>query len=459
MRLSFNGAAGMVTGSCYLLEAAGEKILIDCGMFQGSKETTRLNYEPFRFDPKSIDFLLLTHAHIDHSGLIPKLVKEGFRGKIIATPPTVDLAKIMLEDSAHVSMDDTYHENKRRERMGLAPRAPLYTVEDVRSSMRFFRKTAYDAPYKINDRIIVSFRDAGHIIGSSIIELWAIEDGETKKAVFSGDLGQWNTPIVKDPTLIEEADYVVVESTYGDRKHEDSGIREDLLAKEVRDAYRRGGKLMIPSFAVERTQELLYHLHRLVRDGKFPGEKVFLDSPLAIDATEVFKKNRDYLSPALQKEFRDAFTFDRLQYLRSVRDSQTMNDYEGPCIIIAGSGMCNAGRIRYHLKYNLWKPENTLLFVGYQAQGTLGRVILDGAKMVRMMGLEVAVEAKVSRIDSFSSHADKDELLKWMAGFRKKPKKVFIVHGETPSSEAFGAALKAKGFRTQIPAIGDMVEL
>lgn len=459
MRLTFNGAARIVTGSCYLLEADGEKILIDCGMFQGSKDINRLNYEPFDFDPKKISFLLLTHAHIDHSGLIPKLVKEGFRGRIIATPPTVDLAKIMLLDAAHVNMDDTKHENKRREREGLPPREPLYTDDDVKASYKFFRSVHYDAPFKLNDRLLMTFRDAGHILGSAIIELWASEDGDSTKMVFSGDLGQWDTPIVCDPTIIEEADYVLVESTYGDRLHEDTGIREDLLEKEVRSAYSKGGKLMIPSFAVERTQELLYYFHRLAREGRLPAEKVFLDSPLAIDATEVFKKNRDYLSPDVRKEFKDPFTFDRLQNLKSVQDSQMLNDYDEPCVIIAGSGMCNAGRIRYHLKYNLWKPENTLLFVGYQAEGTLGRVILEGAKMVRMMGLEIAVKAKISEIESFSAHADKKELLKWVKGFKKKPKKVFIVHGEEPSSLAFEAKLKSEGFRTHVPRMNETVEL
>ena len=459
MRLTFNGAARMVTGSCYLLETDGEKILIDCGMFQGSKEINKLNYEPFDFDPKKISFLLLTHAHIDHSGLIPKLVNEGFRGRIIATPPTVDLAKIMLLDAAHVNMDDTKHENKRREREGLPPREPLFTDEDVKSSYKFFRAVGYDAPFKLNDRLLMTFRDAGHILGSAIIELWASEEGGSTKMVFSGDLGQWDTPIVCDPTIIEEADYVFVESTYGDRVHEDTGIREDLLEKEVRSAYSKGGKLMIPSFAVERTQELLYYFHRLAREGRLPAEKVFLDSPLAIDATEVFKKNRDYLSPDVRKEFKDPFTFDRLQNLKSVQDSQMMNDYDEPCVIIAGSGMCNAGRIRYHLKYNLWKPENTLLFVGYQAQGTLGRVILEGAKMVRMMGLEIAVKAKISEIESFSAHADKKQLLRWVKGFKKKPKKVFIVHGEEPASLAFEAKLKDEGFRTHVPKMNETIEL
>jgi len=459
MRLTFNGAARIVTGSCYLLEAAGEKILIDCGMFQGSKEVTGLNYQSFRFNPKEISHLLLTHAHIDHSGLIPKLVREGFRGKIIATKPTVDLVKVMLEDAAHVNEDETLHENKRRLRVGLPPRNPLYTLEDVKASFKFFSPVGYDAQIRISDRFAATFRNAGHILGSSIIELEATESGETTKVVFSGDLGQWGTPLLNDPTIIEEADYVLVESTYGDRVHEDTGIRQNLLGQEVKDTYSKGGKLMIPSFAVERTQELLYYFHRLVSEGDFPAETVFLDSPLAINATEVFKKNMDYFSPSLRKEFKNPFTFSGLKYLKSAQDSQTLNDYEKPCVIIAGNGMCTAGRIRYHLKYNLWKSQNTLLFVGYQAEGSLGRVILDGSKMVRMMGMEVAVNAKVDKIESFSSHSDKNELLKWVKGFGKKPKRVFVVHGEEPSSEAFASTLGQNGFKTLVPELGQSVAL
>ncbi|MFH1785113.1 MAG: MBL fold metallo-hydrolase [Candidatus Micrarchaeota archaeon] len=458
MKLTFNGAAQMVTGSCYLLEAAGQKILIDCGMFQGTKDITRLNYEPFRFNPKEISYLLLTHAHIDHSGLIPKLVKEGFRGKIIATPPTVDLAKIMLEDSAHVNEDDTFLENKRRLRLGLAPRNPLYTLDDVNTASNLFKSLGYDKSYTINKTFRMIFRNAGHIFGSAIIELWVTENNKTTKIVFSGDLGQWNTPIVSNPTLIEEADFVLVESTYGDRTHGVSGIRGDLLLNVVKETFNSNGKLMIPSFAVERTQELLFYLHQEIRDGKFPSQKIFLDSPLAIAVTEIFKKHLSYASPELKKEFSNPFSFKQLQYLKTAKESRRMNDYGQPCIIIAGSGMCTAGRIRHHLKHNLWNSKNTLLFVGYQAEGTLGRVILDGAEVVRMMGIEVAVEAKVKKIDSFSSHADATELVKWVGGFKNNPK-IFVVHGEVASTQALSTNLKNKGFRTHIPKFGSTVEL
>jgi metallo-beta-lactamase family protein len=459
MKLTFNGAAGMVTGSCYLLEAAGERILIDCGMFQGSKEITRLNYEPFPFDPKTITCLLLTHAHIDHSGLIPKLVKKGFRGKIITTPPSVDLAEIMLEDAANVNKDETIHENKRRIRLGLEPRKPLYDMNDVKMTVGLFYKVEYDSPYAITKSLFATFRNAGHILGSSIIELTVKEAGKTTKIVFSGDLGPGESPVVGNPEVIENADFLIMESTYGNRPHDNTTMSEGLFSKEVLDTYQRGGMLMIPSFAVERTQELLYYLHRMERDRKMPEEMVFLDSPLAIEATKVFNKNMKYFSSKLKKEFQVPFTFKKLKFLKSVAESQTINDYAKPCIIIAGSGMCTSGRIRYHLKHHLWNSKNTVLFVGYQAEGTLGRYILEGAKMVRMMGIEVAVNAKVSHINSFSSHADGTGLVTWIRGFKSKPKKVFIVHGETNSAKGLESELIKLGFSTHIAKLGESVTL
>ena len=459
MRLSFHGAAGVVTGSCYLLETANSRVLVDCGMFQGSKNVTRLNYEPFNFDASKIQYLLLTHAHIDHSGLIPKLVKHGFRGRIFATRPTVDLAKIMLEDSANIAVQDTEHENKRRLRAGLPPRKPLYGLPEVKAACKLFTAKEYDARFDLTNGIAVRFQDAGHILGSAIVEVWVTEAGKTNKIVFSGDLGQTNTPIVPDPTPINDADFVVVESTYGDRLHADSGIREELFAKEVNDTFKKGGKLMIPSFAIERTQELLYYLKRMERDKRLPAEKVFLDSPLAIKATEVFKKNMAYAEPELKQEFSDPFNLRQLTYLKSTQESKSLNEYKRPCIIIAGSGMCTAGRIRHHLKHNLWKPENTVLFVGYQAEGTLGRLILEGAKTVRMMGTEVAVKSRVSRMESFSSHADSRELLNWMTNFTKTPKKVFVTHGEPDAANALAAKLNALGFKTYIPALYEQTEI
>lgn len=459
MKLTFYGAAGMVTGSCYLLEAAGKRILIDCGMFQGPKEITRLNYKKFRFDPASISCLLLTHAHIDHCGLIPKLVREGFRGSVIATPPTVDLAKIMLEDSASVNKEETIQENRRRQREGLPPRKPLYTHEDVKRCLHFFRKLDYGKVLSLGERVRMRFRNAGHILGSAVIEISADEHGKSTRIVFSGDLGQGGTPIVEDPEVIEEADYVLVESTYGSRQRGHVSTRQHLLHKEVQDTYRRGGMLMIPSFAVERTQEIIYYLHRMHRDGQLPQEFVFLDSPLAIEATRVFNMHMEYFSPALKKEFHTPFIFRKLKFLKTIEDSQTLNDYRRPCIIIAGNGMCSAGRIKFHIKHHIWDHRNTLLFVGYQAEGTLGRIILDGAKKVHLMGMEVAVKAKISHIDSFSSHIEAEGVVKWLSSIRKKPKKVFLVHGEEGSAKELEARLRRVGYKTHIPRLGETVAL
>jgi metallo-beta-lactamase family protein len=365
----------------------------------------------------------------------------------------------MLEDSAQVNEDDTMHENKRRLRMGLPPREPLYALRDVKASFGLFTPVIYDSPYAINNAMRMTFRNAGHILGSAIIELSVTEAGKTRKLVFSGDLGQWDTPLLDQPTLITDADYVLMESTYGNRLHGSVKTRGDLLSEVVRETFGKGGKLLIPSFAVERTQELLYYLHRLARDRELPAESVFLDSPLAIDATRVFTRNMRYFSQGLRDEFKDPFGFRNLKCLRTAQDSQTMNEYAKPCMIIAGNGMCTGGRIRYHLKYHLWKPQNTLLFVGYQAQGSLGRVILDGAETVKMMGLEVAVKADVRQIDSFSSHADSKELVRWACGFRDKPKKVFIVHGEETSSLGLEKTLKGLGFDTHVPVLGETVAL
>jgi len=458
MKLTFCGAAKIVTGSCYLLESGNTKALVDCGMFQGTKEITRHNYEPFRFDPPAISHVFLTHAHIDHSGLIPKLVAEGFRGKILATSATIDLCRIMLQDSAEVQKVESEEENKRREHDGLRPRQPLYTTQEVAVAMPLFEKVEYGRLYSMGPNLQVRFVDAGHIIGSSSIEVYYTEGRETKKVVFSGDIGQWDVPIIHDPTLIDEADYVVMESTYGDRLHEDLQRRDDQLLEVVKEAYRKRGKLLIPSFAVERTQELLYAFHKLFHANRMPDEKVFLDSPLAIKATDVFAEHREFYDREAYK-FEDPFSFPNLVYTSSVEESKQLNTYDRPCVIIAGNGMATGGRIRHHFRHGLADPRNTVLFVGYQAEGTTGREILEGAKKVRMMGLSIDVRADIKRIDSFSAHADYEELLKWINGFKKKPEKVFLCHGEEGSAEAFAKKLKKQNFKAHIPNIGESAEI
>ncbi len=449
MKLTFCGATRIVTGSCHLLEAWDAKVLVDCGMFQGSKDITRLNYEPFPFDPKEISHVFLTHAHIDHSGLLPKLYKHGFRGKIICTHATKDLCAIMLEDAAHMQELETRKENQRRELDDLPPRTPLYSLSDAQAVMRFFYTVNYNERYRALKNIEVRFRDAGHILGSAIVEMWAINGGGQKKIVFSGDLGQWDNPIVRDPELIDEADYVVIESTYGDRLHENIEEREALLLQYAKEAHRNGGKLLVPSFAVERTQEILYSIKKLEKT-KFPKERIYLDSPLAIKATKVFSTHRECYDKEAAKN-PDPFNPKNLILTQSVKDSKKINNYDMPCMVIAGSGMCTGGRIRHHLYNNAKDPRTTILFVGYQAQGTPGRKILSGDKMIKMMGKEVEINASIRKIDGFSAHADQNGLVKWATGFQKRPKKIFIVHGEPKASEALKEKLEAKGLSCKVP--------
>ncbi|MFZ2455393.1 MAG: MBL fold metallo-hydrolase [Candidatus Altiarchaeia archaeon] len=456
MNLTFCGAARIVTGSCYLIETGKDKILVDCGMFQGTKDITRLNYEPFKFDPKKISCVLLTHAHIDHCGLIPKLVKEGFKGKIYATSATIDLCRIMLEDSAVVQQTQTEEENKIRVRQGLEPRYPLYDVEEALASFKHFSAVEYDRTYSMGKNVQARYVDAGHIIGSSSIEINVTENSETKKIVFSGDLGQWDAPIVHDPTIVEDTDYLVIESTYGNRLHDDIGEREEQLLSYVRETYKKRGKLIIPSFAVERTQELLFSFNKLFRSGDMPNEKVFLDSPLAIKATEIFTRHREGFDKEALK-YKDPFNFKNLVYTNSTEESKQINEYRGPCVIIAGNGMATGGRVRHHFKHGLWDPKNTVLFVGYQAQGTLGREIVDGAKMVRMMGMTLAVKADIRTMNSYSAHADMDGLLRWVYGMKRKPKKIFLVHGEPDSIDGFRVKLKKEGYKIEVPKIGETV--
>ncbi|MFH2020983.1 MAG: MBL fold metallo-hydrolase [archaeon] len=448
MRLSFFGAAGVVTGSCYQLETDKLKILVDCGLFQGDKNLTRKNYEEFPFNPRDIDFLLLTHAHVDHSGLIPKLAKHGFNGKIYSTSATIDLTKAILEDSANIQEMDTEHENKRRKRIGLPPRDPLYKKEDVKKLDRLFSKIVWGNELQLSKEVKVKFSRAGHILGASSIELYA----EGKKIVFSGDLGQFGAPIIKDPALLSDADYVLIESTYGNKLHEKAD-REELFLKYVKETHDKCGKLLIPCFAIERTQEILYTISKLTKAKRFPRMTVFLDSPLAIKTTKIFKEHIEcYNSKTI--EVKDIFNFPSLRLTPKVTDSMKINNYGDPCIIIAGNGMCTGGRIRHHIKHCIWNKKNTLLFVGYQADGTLGRHILEGDDPIRMMGYELAVKADIKKLTSFSAHADYLGLLKWADVFPKATK-FFIVHGEGESQESLKSKLEDKGYECDIPSIGD----
>jgi metallo-beta-lactamase family protein len=463
MRLTFLGAAGMVTGSSYLLEIGSKKYLVDCGMFQGSKAIVALNRRPFSYNPADIDGVFLTHAHIDHSGLIPRLCKSGFKGPIYATKVTAELCSIMLPDSGHIQEFDAEIANRKGQRAGYKAVEPLYTVDEAYACLQQFSPVSYDAEVKLSDEITISFRDAGHILGSSMVEIWLTENGETAKFLFSGDLGQPDQPIIKDPVKIAHADYVVVESTYGARKHDPSDPVE-LLATYINDTVAKGGNLIIPSFAVGRTQTLLYHLHTLFKGGLIPDIPVIIDSPLAISATDIFLKNsQEYDSEAYDMLYKDhdhPLRLPQLTYTKTSDESKAINKLGRPAIIISASGMADAGRVLHHLKHNLWRPESSVLFVGYQAQGSMGRRLLEGVKKVKIMGEEISVKAKIYNLDGFSAHADQDQLMTWLGKFETKPANIFIVHGEQEMAEPFAQLINEKfGIPTYIPRYGDSVAI
>ncbi len=464
MKVTFLGAAEIVTGSCYLIETDKKKFLVDCGMFQGKEE--ELNEKPFEFDINNIDFVVLTHAHIDHSGRIPKLVKDGFSGPIYSTKATADLCTIMLPDSGHIHEMESEWQNKKRIRAGQEPVQPLYTAEDARQSLQYFKNLFYGDVLEIDDSIAIKFMDAGHILGSSIVEVWVKEKGETIKLVFSGDIGQKNQPILRDPSIIEEADYLFIESTYGNRLHEKREERVGKLHTIIDKTVKRGGNVIIPSFAVGRTQDLLYHLNGLKedKDNKYlSGVKVFVDSPLAISATRIFQDNPqcyDEETLKLLMSGDNPFEFDKLYFTKTSQESMEINNIKGGAVIISASGMCNAGRIKHHLKYNLWRPEASVVFVGYQAEGTLGRIILNGTQKVKILGDEIGISAEIHSIQGFSGHADRDGLMEWLSAFTVKPKKVFVVHGEADSAAEFAGHISEKlGLDTVVPQMGETIDI
>lgn len=462
MDIQFFGAAKMVTGSNYMISTKNYKVIVDCGMFQGSNEKERLNFNDFAFDPKEVDLMILTHAHIDHSGRIPKLVKDGFRGKIICTKATYDLCEIMLKDSAKIQESDAEWDNKKRKRTGNALVEPLYTMEDAEKSLKYFEPHFYEQRIELNNEITIKFRDAGHILGSSILEVWVKEEGEVTKVVFSGDLGMPGRPIINSPEYIDEADYLIIESTYGDTIHEPFKDSTEKLIDIINKTALRGGTVLIPSFAVGRTQELIFELNKYFEYNnveEFMKIPVYIDSPLAINATEVFQKNSGSFNEEAKElilKGDNPFTFSNLHYVRSQEESMALNKSNFPKVIISASGMATAGRIRHHLKHNLWNPLNSLVFVGYQAEGTLGRILLDGTKRVKLLGEEINVSLEIYDIEGFSGHADQVVLMDWISKFKVKPKKVFIVHGEEEASLALATLIDAKfNINTIIPNIGD----
>lgn len=459
--LSFLGAAGNVTGSRFLLETQGKKLLIDCGLFQGLKQNRLKNWEHFPVAPASIDAVLLTHAHIDHSGYLPRLCKQGFSGRVHCTSATKDLCDIMLKDSAHLQEEDAVWANKK----GFSkhsPALPLYTVEDAKDALLQFTPHYYGEDVYLSDTLRIKFKDAGHILGSSFIDIKTTDRTGTRRVVFSGDLGRPGRPILWDPVQVYEVDYLILESTYGNRLH-DATPAEQQLARVINESIQRHGVLVIPSFAVGRTQELLFFIRELEERKEIPSIPVYVDSPMAINATEIFKKRvADYDLEARIQELngKHIFQTSQVQFLRDTEQSKQLHTIQHSAIIISASGMVEGGRILHHLKHRLPHQQNTILFIGYQAQGTRGRAILDGKPLVKIHGMEIPVRAQVESISGFSAHADYQETLAWLMGFNRPPIQTFIVHGEPDASAALAEKIKAKlGWRVVIPGQNERFEL
>lgn len=452
MKIKFCGASQGVTGSCHLITTNEHKILLDCGQFQGGKSMEAMNREPFPFAPEEVECVVLSHAHIDHCGRLPLLVKRGFQGYIYCTDATADLLEVMLKDSAFIHEKDAEMQSRKNARTGKPEVEPLYTLKDAEAALKLVKPVLYDQLIEINPEIKIVFNDAGHILGSAITELWLTEGESTSKIVFSGDIGVMNRPILRNPTKIKKADYVIMETTYGNRLHQPNATSIDELIKITMDTVKRGGSVIIPSFAVGRTQELIYQFN-MFYEGHPEYQKVlenvnvYIDSPMATTATEVFKRNAQVFDEETKNYILkgdNPLDFKNLKFTRNTADSQMLNNDKTPKVIISASGMCEAGRIRHHLKHNLWDSRNSIVFVGYQAEGTLGRMLVEGAKEVRLFGETVMVGAEIHNLEGFSGHADQSGLLEWLGGFQQKPKQVFLVHGETDSKKDFAKLIEEK---------------
>ena len=450
MKIQFCGASTGVTGSCHLITTDNHRILLDCGQFQGGKSQEAMNYEEFPFYPAEIDCLILSHAHIDHCGRIPLLFKRGFKGDIYCTDATADLLGVMLKDSGYIHEKEAEWKNRKNERAGRPVIEPLYTYNDAVDSLKFVKPVLYDQLIELNEEMKIVFNDAGHILGSAITELWVTENDTVSKIVFSGDLGVMNRPILRDPTIIKKADYVIMETTYGNRLHPQNSMDVRRLMDIIRETAARGGTTVIPSFAVGRTQELIYELNRVYDSNSeyreaFKDLMVYVDSPMATTATEVFKRNAQVFDDETKEYIRKGdhpLDFKNLKFTRTSEESMWLNSDRKPKVIISASGMCEAGRIRHHLKHNLWDSRASIVFVGYQAEGTLGRRLVEGAQEVTLFGEKIKVNAQIHNLEGFSGHADRDGLLEWLGGFRQQPKHIFLVHGENDSKEDFAKTVK-----------------
>jgi len=448
MKIRFLGAAGTVTGSCHVLEAVGSRFAIDCGLHQGNEDIERRNQDMSVYQPEKMDFFIITHAHMDHSGLLPRLVKTGFSGPVYVTPPTRDLLEIMLADSAHIQESEAEWKNRKSRRRGGRRAEPLYTMADARAVMSLLNPVPYGQDFTPAPGVTARFNDAGHILGSAFVELWIKENGKDTKLVFSGDLGRPNQLLVNDPSTVAHADYLFLEGTYGDRNHKNETQSRAELAEAIARSYGLREKVIIPAFAVERTQEIIFSLHLLRKEGKLPEDMpVFVDSPLAIKATEIFRRHPEYLDEQARgflDRGEDPLALPNLRYTQSTDQSRAINDLDGPAVVISASGMCNAGRIKHHLRHNLWRPGASIVFVGYQAMGTPGRRIVDGAPFIRILGEEVAVAAKIYTIGGFSSHAGQSQILEWLDHLKDGTREIFLIHGEEKALTTLAGLIREK---------------
>jgi metallo-beta-lactamase family protein len=465
IRLSFLGAAQNVTGSQYLVETDKVRLLVDCGLYQ-ERELKERNWSPFFMPPQSLGAVLLTHAHLDHCGLLPRLVQQGFDQPIYSTAATAEITRIMLLDAGKLQEEDAEFKSRRHQREGRKgkyPEIPLYTQADAEAVFPLFSPIKYGQPLEIGAGIEASFHDAGHVLGSSTVRLKLEQNGEQRTIIFSGDIGRWSKPMLKDPTLFDEADYVIVESTYGDRVLERVDDAAEEFAQIINATAEKGGNIIIPSFALERSQEIMYYLNKFRLEGRIPRLPVFVDSPMAVSITNVFENHPELFDVEMKKllsQEESPFDFPELKLVRTTEESKELNHLTGSNIIIAGSGMCTGGRIKHHLVTNISREESTILFVGYQASGTLGRYIVDGAETVRILGQYYPVRARIAQVHGFSAHADQNELIKWLSGFARPPRRLFITHGELEASKNLAEMVReGKGWETLIPRYRQQVIL